>query len=83
MVARSTQKRDGLPIEVIGTYNPIPAPRSIEEMNNGVLPVKDVSLDFERAKYWIGTGAQPSQTTARLLILAGVLPEDWRGVKKD
>lgn len=83
VVAKAGQKRDGVPIEVIGTYNPIPAPRSHEELKSGVLPIKDVQLDFDRAKYWIGTGAQPSDTASKILMLAGVLPEDWRGVQEE
>lgn len=34
-------------------------------------------MDFNRAKYWIGVGAQPSNTVARLLRKAGILPPTW------
>ncbi len=44
-------RRDGRFIEQIGWYDPI-APDA----------TKQVHLDEDRAKYWIGVGAQPSET---------------------
>lgn len=65
------------PIEVLGTYNPIPKPLTKKEVKQGAVPTKDVQLDFNRAKYWIGVGAQPSDTVTRLLKKAGILDANW------
>lgn len=35
---------------------------------------KDVRLDSQRARYWIGVGAQPTDTAWRLLSMVGILP---------
>lgn len=48
--------RNSKPLEKLGTYNPIP--------KNGT---KDITLNFERTKYWLGVGAHPTETTAKLL----------------
>jgi small subunit ribosomal protein S16 len=62
VVADSRSPRDGKSIEEIGYYNPI-------------AKKDDVSLKIneERALYWLGTGAQPSETVKALLRKAGVL----------
>lgn len=39
--------------------------------------VKEIKLDFNRAKYWIGCGAQPTETVAKLFIRAGILNDNW------
>lgn len=70
-------KLQGLPIEVIGTYNPVPTSISPLMKAEGVIPVKDVRLDFDRAKYWISVGAQPSDMVATLFKKAGILHEQW------
>jgi small subunit ribosomal protein S16 len=61
IVAESTAARDSRSIETLGHYNP----RS--------KPVEFV-VDADRTKAWIAKGAQPSDTVARLLRTAGVLP---------
>ena len=61
VVAESTAARDSRSIETLGHYNP---------RSN---PVEFV-VDADRAKAWIAKGAQPSDTVARLLRTAGVLP---------
>jgi small subunit ribosomal protein S16 len=61
VVADSRTKRDGRVIEEIGTYNPKADPSVI-------------SVDSERAQYWLGVGAQPSEPVAVLLKLTG----DWQ-----
>ncbi len=48
--------RDGAYIESIGTYDPF-----IEDDR------KKVTIDKERAEYWLGVGAQPSETVASFL----------------
>ncbi len=60
IVADSQSPRDGKFIEIIGQY----APRQAQ----GGLAVNE-----ERANYWLGVGAQPSDTVRSLLRRAGVL----------
>jgi small subunit ribosomal protein S16 len=57
VVADSRSPRDGKFIEEIGTYLPL---------QKG----ENVKLDLERAKYWIGKGAQPSDTVASFIRTA-------------
>ena len=57
VVADSHFPRDGRCIEAIGTYNPLVKPAVI-------------NIDMERANYWIGQGAQPTETVRSLLKLA-------------
>lgn len=59
VVADGRSPRDGRFIEEIGTYNPHTEPYSF-------------SVKEDRAKYWLGTGAQPTETVARLLKNAGI-----------
>ena len=54
VVADSHFARDGRFIEEIGTYDPLTEPATIK-------------IDMERAKYWISTGAQPTDTVRGLL----------------
>jgi len=61
VVADGRGARDGRAIETIGHYNP----RSE--------PVEFV-IDADKAKAWLAKGAQPSDTVARLLRQAGVVP---------
>lgn len=59
--------RNSRPLEVLGTYNPIPqAPRPGDTHGR---PWKDIKLDMSRARYWVGVGAQPSDTAWRLLSM--------------
>ena len=60
VVADSRTKRDGRVIEEIGKYHPTEEPSYIE-------------VDSERAQYWLGVGAQPTEQVAALLKLTG----DW------
>ncbi|RHZ63883.1 mitochondrial 37S ribosomal protein bS16m [Aspergillus thermomutatus] len=75
VVAQARSARDSKPLEVIGTYNPIPQrPTNLsEEEAQRAKPFKEVSLDRSRAKYWLGVGAQPSDGVWRLLNLAGLV----------
>lgn len=54
VVQDSRKPRDGTCIEELGIYHPI----EVEE--------NQISFDEERAKYWIGVGAQPSDTVRKL-----------------
>lgn len=67
----SRTARNSRPLEVIGTYDPIPRPDPYDD--SGKLH-KDIKLDASRARYWIGVGAQPTDTAWRLLSMVGVLP---------
>ena len=62
VVADVRAPRDGRYIERIGSYNPLLAKDD----------EKRVVLDADRAKHWLGVGAQPSDRVARFLDAAGV-----------
>ena len=62
VVADSRAGRDGKYLEQIGTYNPILAKDNPDR----------VKLNEDRARYWVGVGAQPSDRVARFLDAAGV-----------
>jgi len=71
VAADSRAPRDGRFIEKIGTYNPLTIPATIE-------------LNRERAYYWIGVGAQPTDTVNAILRFKGVMYQRHiqRGVAK-
>ena len=60
VIADSRAPRDGRFIERIGSYNPNTNPATID-------------LNFDRALYWLQTGAQPTDTTRNILSSQGVL----------
>lgn len=60
VVADSRAPRDGKFIERIGSYNPNTNPATI-------------TLNFERALYWVNVGAQPTDTVRSILSNEGVL----------
>lgn len=62
VVADARSPRDGRFIEKIGTYNPLLAKDSPER----------IKLDGDRAKHWLGVGAQPTDRVARFLDVAGI-----------
>ena len=68
VVAQERTARNSKPLEVLGTYDPIPKPPSDGPENAG-RKFKDIKLDFARAKYWLGVGAQPSDPAWRLLAM--------------
>jgi small subunit ribosomal protein S16 len=59
VIADGRAPRDGRFIEKIGTYNPITRPA-------------DIQLDFDRALYWVKTGAEPTETVEAILKYTGV-----------
>ncbi|KAH7339624.1 ribosomal protein S16 domain-containing protein [Rhizoctonia solani] len=72
IVAINAQKaRDAKPIEKIGEYDPIPQPRP----DNPSVTEKRITWDADRIRHWLGVGAQPSPTVARLLEMANLIPE--------
>ena len=64
VVADSRTKRDGRVIEEIGKYHPTEEPSLI-------------AINRERAQYWLGVGAQPSDQVLALLKVTG----DWQTFK--
>ena len=64
VVVDSRKKRDGKVIEEIGKYHPKEEPSFIEVVS-------------DRAQYWLGVGAQPSDAVAALLKVTG----DWQKFK--
>jgi small subunit ribosomal protein S16 len=71
VIADSRAPRDGKFIERIGSYNPNTNPATID-------------LKFDRALYWLQTGAQPTDTTRTILSREGVCLKKHllEGVKK-
>lgn len=71
VIADVRAPRDGKFTEKIGTYNPNTNPATVD-------------LDFDRALYWVETGAQPTDTVRNILKSEGVyLMKHLRGgVKK-
>jgi small subunit ribosomal protein S16 len=64
VVADSRTKRDGRSIETIGKYHPKEEPSFIE-------------VNSERAQYWLGVGAQPTEAVAAIFRVTG----DWQKFK--
>jgi small subunit ribosomal protein S16 len=54
VVIDKERARNSRAVEVLGFYNPVTQPAT-------------VSLKYDRVAYWVGVGAQPSTTVARLL----------------
>ncbi|WPK26224.1 hypothetical protein PUMCH_003573 [Australozyma saopauloensis] len=77
VVANKRTPRDSLPVEVIGTYNPVPIPVAPENKESNEKPYKHIELDFHRARYWLGVGADTSDRVSFLFKRAGLLPELW------
>lgn len=50
----SDSRRDGRPLEFLGWYNPMTKPATVE-------------IDAEKVKKWLGLGAKPTDTVAKLL----------------
>ena len=60
VVADVRSPRDGAFIDIIGHFNPLTDPET-------------VVINEEKARHWLGQGAQPSDTAARLLTKAGII----------
>ena len=54
IVTEKTRPRNGRFVEIIGTYDPLKKPAAVQ-------------VDAERVQYWLGKGAQPSDTVRSLL----------------
>ncbi|WP_418063564.1 30S ribosomal protein S16 [Pimelobacter simplex] len=64
VIVDSRKKRDGAVIEEIGKYHPKEDPSYIDVVS-------------ERAQYWLGVGAQPSEAVEAILKITG----DWQKFK--
>lgn len=64
VVADARTARGGRAIEEIGQYHPLENPSRIQ-------------VDSERAQYWLGVGAQPTEAVAAILRVTG----DWQAFK--
>ncbi len=64
VVADARTRRDGRSIETIGEYHPKSDPSIIR-------------IDAERAAYWLGVGAQPTEAVTAILKVTG----DWQKFK--
>ena len=64
VVADARTKRDGRSIETIGKYHPKEDPSFIE-------------VNSDRAQYWLGVGAQPTEAVAAIFRVTG----DWQKFK--
>ncbi|MBM9460420.1 30S ribosomal protein S16 [Nocardioides sp. zg-536] len=64
VVVDSRKKRDGAVIEEIGKYHPKEEPSLIDVVS-------------DRAQYWLGVGAQPSEAVEAILKVTG----DWQKFK--
>jgi small subunit ribosomal protein S16 len=62
VVSDSRSARDGRSLDTLGHYDPRKDPVEIE-------------VDADKAARWLGQGAQPSDTVARLFRRVGILPE--------
>ncbi|KAH0846124.1 hypothetical protein AYO21_10095 [Fonsecaea monophora] len=91
VLAQAKSGRDKKPMEVLGTYNPMPqaplaTPDTPELLESGekYMPkkMKDIQLDTARTRYWLGVGAQPTEPVGKLLRLIGMLEEKPSKVKR-
>ena len=70
VVAEQMAKRDGAFLETLGSYDPHTNPPS-------------ATIDAERAKEWLGKGAQPSEAAEKILRRAGVITTPAPVVKRE
>jgi len=54
VVIEKTRPRNGRFVEIVGTYDPLKKPHAVELVN-------------DRVEYWLGKGAQPSDTVRSFL----------------
>jgi len=60
VVADARSPRDGAFIDRVGTYNPLTQP-------------SEITVDVEKARKWLGKGAQPTHQVKKLLKISGAL----------
>ena len=69
VAADARSPRDGRFIDTVGTYNPIPANY-------------EVTIDEEKALYWLSNGAQPTDTVRSLLSQKGIMAKHAESKKE-
>ena len=69
VAADARSPRDGRFIDIVGTYNPIPANY-------------EVTVDEEKALYWLSNGAQPTDTVRSLLSQKGIMAKHAESKKE-
>jgi len=69
VIADARSPRDGAFIDIIGHFNPLTDPET-------------VVIDEEKARHWLGQGAQPTDTAARLLAKAGIIEKSKTSKEK-
>jgi len=69
VAADSRSPRDGRFIETVGTYNPIKSEENL-------------TINEERALYWLNNGAQPTDTVKNILSKTGVWAK-FKNTKKE
>ncbi|MGE5618893.1 MAG: 30S ribosomal protein S16 [Sphingomonadaceae bacterium] len=62
VVADARAPRDGKYIDLVGHYNPLTEPATIQ-------------VDVEKAAKWVGQGAQMTETVEKLFTRAGVIDQ--------
>ena len=60
VAADSRAPRDGAFIEIVGHYDPLTDPETLV-------------INEEKVLYWLGQGAQPTDTAAKLITKAGIM----------
>ena len=65
VVADQRAPRDGAFIEILGFYNPLTDPATVR-------------VNPDRARYWLGVGAQPSETVRSILRREGLIDKDGK-----
>lgn len=73
----SSKRRDAHPIELLGTYDPIPRLPSTADLPSSskvfgtvveaIPKEKEVKWNVERIRHWLDTGAQPTRSVVKLL----------------
>jgi small subunit ribosomal protein S16 len=66
----SRRARDGRALEILGFYDPLTEPATVQ-------------IDAARLKVWLGNGALPSDTVAKLMQQAGVAPDGTQGARPE
>lgn len=70
VVADQRSPRDGRFIEIVGHYDPVRQPKVLE-------------IKQDRVRYWIGVGAQPSDSVVKLFKQVGLVDEAGKLVPED
>lgn len=64
VAAYNKRARDGRYLEQLGSYDPLP----------NIYNEKLVSFNYDRIRYWLGCGAHPTKSVAKLLGISGFFP---------